>query len=56
MHWIAALLAAAAILIFMLAHFGVRRTWITIPLGLTFLTLAWMVQLIVQSGHHFSVH
>lgn len=56
MHWIAAILAAAALLIFGLAHFGVARKWITIPGGLALLTAAWMVQLIVQSGHHFTVN
>lgn len=56
MHWLAALLAAAAILIFTLAHFGVARKWITIPGGLALLTAAWMVQVIVASGHHFVIH
>jgi len=56
MQWLAAVLAVVAMVIFMLAHFNVPRSWITIPLGLTFLTAAWMIQLIWLSGKHFTVN
>ena len=50
MHWIAVVLAIVAIAIFIAAYFALPRKWANTNLGLVFLVLAWMAQLIIQTG------
>lgn len=49
MHWIAFILMAVALVIFVLAHLGVTRRWVTIPLGLAFATAGLMAHFIIQA-------
>lgn len=63
MQIIAFILALLALFCFLgAAYFGVpatnppRRVWHLGWLGLAFLTISWMVQVIWVSGNHISVH
>lgn len=54
MHWLAALLALAAIVLFLVEWYSItpRRP---LPLALALLTVAWMVQLIILTGSKLAV-
>ncbi|HET7110178.1 MAG TPA: hypothetical protein VFI41_04860 [Gemmatimonadales bacterium] len=56
MHWIAALLALAAVVCFLVEWYTAAPPRRPLPLGLALLTIAWMVQLIVLTGSHFKVN
>jgi hypothetical protein len=59
MQVIAFVLALIAVVMFLLAAYGASRPnppWHFGWLGLAILTVAWMVQLIVQSSHTISTH
>jgi hypothetical protein len=63
MEIIAFILGLIAIFCFLLAAYGlpsstpnVARAWHWGWLGLAFLTASWMVELIVQSGSHVTIH
>jgi hypothetical protein len=57
MYWIAFVLAALALVIFVAGHFGVQRRWVSTNLGLAFLTAAWVVEIVVQSsGSRVVIH
>jgi uncharacterized membrane protein YGL010W len=53
MHIIAFVLALAAVVLFA-AEYARTKSWLS--LGLAVLTVAWMVQLIVTTGSHVTVH
>jgi hypothetical protein len=49
MHWIPFVLAVVALVIFVAAYFGVSRKWANVALGLAFVTLSWMLVLILAT-------
>lgn len=55
MQIIAAVLALAAIVLFLVEWYTVAPPRRPLPLGLACLTVAWMVQLIVLSGSHVKI-
>ena len=61
MQIIAFILALIAVFCFLLAAYGAVRNppappWHFGWLGLAFLTVAWMIELIVQTGSHVLIH
>lgn len=63
MNFIAFLLALAAVFCFLLAAYGAGpdrtnagRSWHFGWVGLALLTVAWMVQIIILTGSHLTVH
>jgi len=55
MHWIAAIVATLAVIVFACAYLSVSRKWANTNLGLALLTAAWMIQLILVSGKHLTI-
>lgn len=55
MHWIALVLAVIAIALFIAAYLAVPRKWAKIELGLVFVVLAWMAQLIILTGSRITI-
>lgn len=49
MHWIPFVLMFVAAVIFMLAHLGVTRRWISTNLGLFFVTVGLMAHFIISA-------